>query len=1634
MEQKVAQFKIRGMSRDINNADISQPGKDSNVHTHAYENMNMRITTIDGNNDTLALCNEKGTLQVNKINGLVDGIEGIPIGQNILNDELTLFTTSTLEQPLNINWSLVNTSINSSTATINTLARQNVDRIYKLWFNNDVLNGTVLYKGNLNFNVNKPIDTISFYENDTIKKVYWTDNLNQGRVINIAAAHSVRDTWNNDKFDFVRKLKFEEEVTITKDNLSQGLFEAGTIQYCFTYFDTYHQESNIFYTSPTYYTSHKDRGTVANDTSSNCFNITIKNVDTTFDYVRIYSIQRNAFKGEPVCHIVADLSINDDEVTPTPLGQSYTFTFPYEDLKFMYSNSRTIYDITTWPTAADVQVTSNNVSHTVTYDFRNNSGTAHLQVLIFGDNRIVFHDGDLITLYCNLLTQEITVTITNVFWHNHQVHPSMTGYIRGNKTMYYKDNGLNRISIDPTQLLYVGGEPILFNTFDQKDNTLFLGNISLRRPSVSKFRTTNGKTLSEKIRNGIDGLYFVADKEIPLWDNKGFYNYNSHLQYNSSQITTFKYLEWYRFGIQFLHESGKWSEPLWIGDKYNDVHIDAPYINAYSPTKLITAKLNISDILSQSDITNLNNAGYVKVRPVIVYPTLNDREVLCQGYLCPTVYNYEDRYNGNCYAQSSWFARPISTMPLTLTSLIPNHDNKDLIQSDGFYSPFSNNPSKYISAYTTFDQELPLNRDTTFYGRPIEFRHNYPIPGNMSMSAELQCIGYNRNPIVPKTNSNSDNSNFINKFNSWYAVDQSIVTMHSPDIEFDDIIKSNKIDLTKYKMRIIGLVPLTSSQGDIQIITDTLGHVKKHPSMSLSTDTNITNPIYYPNISALNISKYGGRILGAGAHIMELIYTNTSDTHAEDWHLKGFITYPWHRNGSLINQGSDNTDDGVMLKLGQKKLSNLRYSYNTYYLQSPWNAEDERYSSNQGLVDIQLFNSDQNTVLKLKVFDGEGIVDTIYRGNIDKIQTVNTPYAIALSNTYLNPTQGISGNLENKEYIYQGWFNYLTTNSTLSNDNLKGNVYSKDPIRITYKSTPHFVMSFNSTKNNQSFLPALVTDTTNWNSHDTTFNTTYIDFTQDRLITTPNIVGFNQGVIVDEYFNLTENPPSLEDLLTGNLQQWQLHRVHDFLWLAELYNPNVINRFGGTSEEALELNHWEVGGNTISLNLSSTLEWSEGDTYYQRYDNLKTYPYTLEDQNSIVDIISFMCETHINIDGRTDRNRGQKNNLVMTPNNFNLYNTAYNQKSDFFENTYLNQNKLNLDHFKNTITWTKTKQAGDLIDTWTNITLASTLGMDGDRGEVTSIKAFNNYLYVLQHKGISILNYNNNVAINTVNSTPIELINSGKVTGKQYLSKNAGCINKWSVCAGQRGLYFIDDLNKDILACTSEGIVNLSDREGFKSFINENSSVDSWNPSDFCNFIVYREQKNSDILFINNKYCLAFNEDLGAFTSFYNYEKTPYLASLYNKTLLVNNTNGADGKYYPWLYEEGEYSNFFNEEKPYYTEFVVNDIPSKTKIFDTVEFVADGFDEGDYVPLYSFNNLYAYNEYQENDISLVDNLHRPSNLKKKFRMWKAIIPRNRGTRDRMQNPWLKIRLSHLPSTDKKAIKHLLYDTNVYYYI
>lgn len=1619
---KSATFKTKGMQRDLSASAFNSE--------YSYENKNVRVMPTD-ESTLLSLINEKGNKK-SGIAGVGDYIKGIPIGQALVNDELIIFAAGDDDYRLaditpNIfevsdifpcdiligNLTAEEDTASDITPDLNTVKditfidcpyKLNIDvdsmlddRIYKLWFNNGTLTGKRLFRGDLGFNYKHPIETISFYENADIRKVYWTDGLNQPRVINIAAVSDIVSKWNTDSFNFVRTLNLNEEITIERNIVANGSFAPGVIQYAFTYFNKYGQESNIFYTSPLYYISYNNRGASPEDKVSNSFNIEVVNVDRRFDYIRIYSIHRTSINATPDVRRVVDLA------PPTGAskyvigeGESYKVNLPIEKIQIGMVGSANRVGLNTFTPESE-----NSSYKRWTFDTSVN-------------DKVFFSNGNYIQAPSSGETMTVTIQ------HSNRTTISLSSkkmtlydYTRGK--LYYVDNGLSGDSVDPTELLYIGGEEVVFGTMAQKDNTLFLGDIETKR-----------KTLDSTIRNYFKGksiTFSSYNKSISSPEPKGYYPYSNQLKMNSYQFKTFKYLEYYRFGIQAQHYTGKWSEPIWINDVRNTVHIDTTFYSSNN-IGLPVAEFTLDD---STIISRLLDNGYVRVRPVVVYPTINDREAICQGILCPTVYNVSDRYGNSPFAQSSWFTRPNAPFD-EYKAFHYNQNNEGAWGGDWIgLGQFLGNPSAYSRAGIMSNnrtivtlEKKQYNIDIVNKGAWAEFRHNKPIPSNSNRNAEIQCI-WNppSGPYVNDTATDSDVASWVSNNAENYYIDQSILTFHSPDIEFDNEVRS--IDTSGLKLRIVGMVPLTAFASDIDIQTSTpvnnFYDSSELPAGFYKEPVGVENDFSYEGLGVhLGDSHFGWRGLISGAFWFDELTAYKKDTGNTKHLTTGFVVYPWHRNGSL-NNTKFATDGYRSAMLDKKKMSNMRYSYKSVYLDSGniWNAYESGSDTRTGISGVAVFDSNEVSLIRLPAQENSGLTDINYYGNVDKLLTISR--IGDKKDGYPIMTTGVQSAETNAHTLFSSGYTQVDGRFT---DQITGT----DPVRIKYKSTPHAVLALNyTTSGAQRILPTI---------KDGDYDNTW--FVNAQNSSAPS----GQHM----YWDKSGSAKSVsQDTIIAGAPRGPISAVssiqHGWLWLGELYNDNVQNRFGGQTEEAFENNTWLPCGDPISLvdtnngvKSSITIRWEEGDTYFQRYDHIKTYPFTLEDQNAVTDIVSFMCETRVNIDGRYDRNRGQTSNFSITPENFNLVNDVYSQPNNFFNYRTINPNKLNLDNFHNSITWTKTKTAGELADTWTNITLASTLDLDGDKGTVRALRRFNNNIFAFQDRGISQILYNENMQISSTDGVPIEIANSGKVNGKRYISDRIGCTNKWSMCETSNGIYFIDDITKGIFLFNGQ-LDNLSDRLGFHSWINRASdSIDIWNPVDFDGFVTYYDKVNGDVFFISKDECLAFSEPLGQFSSFYSYERMPYFINLEDRGIALN-VEGTGTLYRPWLHNEGDYNMFFGVYQPFYTTVIANPDMPVDKIFNNLEFRSDSWNKNGNLLNTTFDTLTVWNEYQQGTSTLNNILGRPSDLKKKFRIWRANIPRAKANgRDRMRNPWLYIKLSMEGENVNKTVLH---DMIVHYF-
>ena len=1344
-----------------------------------YNAKNIRLTPR-GDDTMFAITNEKGTLEIDMT------VSGTYLGHCLLNNYLVVFTRVASPGAGNSHDYITRIDLGAQPSS--------------------GVNPKVLYSGELGFSTDYPIEAIASYENDQVQKVYWTDGHVPPRMINIVGSVLARTTGNEDaadsQFDFIRNLKLQETVKVKKIIGGNGAFPAGVIQYAFTYYQKHGQESNIFYTSPLLYVSPYDRGGKADEVVDNSFQINIDGIDQSFDYLRIYSIQRTSLDGKPICKRVQDIAIN-------PTGNS-----PISSTTFV-------------------------------------------------------------------------------------------------------DVGTSGDSIDPTELLFKGGESVVAKTIEQKDGTLFLGNLTVTRNNINPSISDNITIIDNEIRK------FYSKKVVA-----GNYPYNSQLTaLNASKDMTvpcagFKRGDYYRLGVQFQYKTGKWSDPIFITDTRA---LGTPSIGTEDngTTPVVNVPVFKGSIPS-SDAATLINSGYKKARAVVVYPSVLDRVTVCQGVSDKTLRTYRGS-NNTC--QPSWFLRPYIT------------NDMSNILADGTVTPFSE------------VNELVTTKD---------------IQANPSHIREAELQGHFNNLQQNET--------------GGFQIVGNIASFHSPDVEFEDYFQYLSFQDVKYRIK--GKAYFNHTLSDIVIQTET-------PTIS-SAARGFTRKSFDGDYS------YG---IVAGPFYEDDLVDDTGGNLERFVDQKSpvrWMVYPWQRNGSLNNDIERPTGKGVRSAVLKKKvISNLRYALTTY-------------NDVEGLHDFstspQLHTGEETNLLK--------IGDIIYQGNIDTMVSPDKADGLYFSfdddgDTKTIFTEGITTYFDTaiqwKTYsnkVNEGdhagiwrWKDSIVDwefrNACSGDNGYPALAVGKYQIRMKYKTTPHLVLQSNERYSED--------------SEDNRYYLTYAEATAAYKSVLPILEVVRKG---DE----------------------ATHSVRPY------YRATM---FGGTSDDAKKANLWIPCGEPVSLGDGSspvTYEYSYGDTYFQRWECLKTYPFTNEDVNQIIEIGSFMLETHVNIDGRCDKNRGQLTNI--SPRNFNLMNPVYSQLNNFFTYRILDSSYYALNKYSNQITWTKEKIGGSDVDPWTNITLASTYDIDGSKGEIVSLNAWKDRLFCFQNKGVSNILFNSRVQIPTSDNVPIEIGNSYKVDGYRYLSDGIGCNNKLLIKETPSGIYFVDKVSNNLYHI-GEGIQDITATHGMTSWFKNNANS--------IRRLLY-DEVNHDLYLVCDSDSLCYSEILGQFTSFFDYSNIPLIES-YNNRIFTLHNNKLYGMF------EGEYNDFFpvgttHHYQPWEFTFVANGSDSSTqdfdKIFSNIDYRMDVFNASNntYLADDTLTAIRVTNEYQDTgevSLSRLKNVsysksyhHKDANLQKKFKIWRIQIPRdNTNKLDRIRNPWCKITLKSTVTGNKKSI---LQDLNVQYYI
>lgn len=1470
----------------------------------------------------------------------------------------------------------------------------NEDYIYRILANNNNYSAKLLFHGNLGLSTDSPIETLYYYESDDIQKVYWIDGENQTRVINIMKEDYING--EPTQFDFVPTIRKTPQVSIVKKYQALGNFHSGVIQYFLTYYNKFGAESKIVYSSPLNYISFEDRAGAADEFCSCSFDIKISNIDTKFDYIRLYSVKRQSLDGPVEVNIVSDIKIADRNIINiTDTGANQTAI----DSNMLYFLGGSDFIAQTFAQKDDtlflgnIKLEENKIKNGledyIKLNWINDGEIKESKRVSFTDK--CFTDAKPEGLY----PFKLQITNSSITFKGFKF-----GEIYRFGIQYQEQNGTW------TQPIWIG----------DKKCTIHPKRLNIDQQTVIPSAIF---TLSNQEKSNTSEYYGYVKDYI------GYRLVMAKTDANSRSVLAQGIVCPTMFNYKQRVEDKPYSFSSYIMRPRNS---NVEFKHFYPVDEIFgTKRYNLpiketyTDTIDSSDMSKVYASFYVGVVktwgasvvgfPLLTYAIASFCTIYIEdsdGNISNGVILWDYAPKVSLYSNKKCYEDMMNSLRGTIGMSYTNYEENQAFLSRDECNKMHDNiiPSGwiYLPDYTS-SFALGTMR---FYKKTIEIIN----PQNDDLYQKyLKEVGKQHQDIPEE----------LNSFDNEFYVDESIVTLNSPELTSN----FNQINQSGLNFRIIGIAPITSNNAAFRLDIDENTRYG-HPGTIIN---DATNKYISKNISTYPISMYND-FLYRGAYLTGNDFTNYDD----------YNIYMWHHTGSIIGY-QDNTD-GPKEVLEYNIFSNKRFSINTEYFNETINipiSKPEVFNEDYiALKKVQIQSKSCNyygNYTTSLVMDPSG--SDIERANPDvgDVKKTLDPVDIRFNSTphvvfSLYGDINIGGKTKKTMYLLPNLksdYEYKDYNDFIFGEDTDTPIYIDSVVSIvgivhrTNRTLVEDFKSFVNTYGVGGIGDIIMTSSSSTNSElpiidgiyqvthnpvDTYSFVSYYKEYSNYVFVIQNKCGYknleNKNYDGNRLTKFSINSYNGELSVVDNLLKpyVRLPKInytckYPYLFIGELYrNIPYKTLYGGYDDNALEKITW-IPISSI-YDVLTSVDKTEGDTYYQRWDCVKTTPFSTPGVNNVIDITSVMLESHICLDGRWDRNRINTDLLNINTDNYNLFNDVYSQSNNIFTYNILDD-KYDLDTFKNQVLWSKQKTPTEDVDTWTNISQLNSLYLDGEFGGVNKLVNFNDSIIAFQDKAIAVINFNNQTQISTEQGLPIEVVNSGKVTGYDYLTKVNGCVNKWSITDGVSGLFFMDSLNKSIFRFNKDGLTNLSASLGFADWSKQNISLNKWTINTDA-FRTSSDKITHDVYFINEDICLCYNEDTQTFTSFY---------TEYSDKISIFN---LDGKSY-YLDKNMKIHEMFTGDylRNFSIEFNVNPEPLEDKIFTNVEYISDTVNNMEKQKVNPFKTLTVTTEYQNGQTNLLNNKY--PNAATKFRIWRADVPRDSVNKlDRIRNPWARFKL------------------------
>lgn len=479
----------------------------------------------------------------------------------------------------------------------------------------------------------------------------------------------------------------------------------------------------------------------------------------------------------------------------------------------------------------------------------------------------------------------------------------------------------------------------------------------------------------------------------------------------------------------------------------------------------------------------------------------------------------------------------------------------------------------------------------------------------------------------------------------------------------------------------------------------------------------------------------------------------------------------------------------------------------------------------------------------------------------------------------------------------------------------------------------------------------------------------------------------------------------------------------------EIYTGNI---YGGNSYEAKKRTEYIEIGPYNKVETDNVEILSPGDTYVGNFrfarlaktDTKVVAPGTQQ----LTEIVEVRVESNVALHNRHDISlNGWDSRWQPKDEEYHKYNRVYSQQPNLRQQQDLDYKFKEINRFEGRIMASKIKTPGEFIDNWTDTLVNESLDLNGKYGSLNALCSFNDELYAFQDNAMAILAINPRVQTQGDDGISIELGTGRVLHDYKYITTSSGSLNKWGVIVTTNGIYYIDALNKALMRFTGQGLEGLSSTRGFHKYLRDNLDIDSVRKDnifigsgvslgyDIVNNDVYFTSKGS-----SGVWTLCFNEKLGQFTSFYDYDSPIYIYA--RDKMLTLNPNAFNELY---QMHDGEYNSFYKIDKESKLVLVANPEPDHECIFTNLEYKSVAQDENKQEQRYTWERIRVHNEFQDTGVKTLGN----HNLRKLNRKYRVAIPRNKNSTDRIRNNWAFIELA---GDNKNRFFYLNQDIIVHY--